>query len=88
MAFRDTIWLGHACGHHCRSLHGTRLSAQGSSKCIQIDGRYHRRCSFGTSAYDRSTNFDFKNVSFESHVYATRPAHANSECSSNAFDHA
>ena len=85
---RDSIWLRHACADHCRSLYGSRLSSRGSSERIEIDGRYDRCCSFETSTYGGSANFAFNNVSFESYAFATYQPHANSKCSSNAFDRA
>ena len=88
MAFRNTIWFRHPCGDHCRSLYGSRISARGISECIETEGRYHGCCRFQTSTYGGSANFDFNNVSFKSYANATYQPHANSECSSNAFDRA
>ena len=88
MAFRETIWLRQACGYHCRSLHGSQLSTRGRSERVQTDGKYHRCCSFETSTYGGSANFDFNNVSFECYANAAHQSHANSDFSSNGFDRA
>ena len=73
---------------YCRRLHRKWLSAQGSSKWLQIDGGYQGCCCSETSIYDGSANFDFNNCSFKLHANATHQPHANSKCSSNAFDRA
>ena len=86
MVFRATIWLRHARGDHCRSLHGSWLSTRRSPKHLQTDGRHHECCSFETSTYDASANFDFNNVPFKSYANAARQSHADSDCRSHGLD--
>ena len=88
MTFREAISLQRACGDRRRGLHGSRLSTRGGSRPIETDGRHHACSSFGTSAYDGSTNFDFNNASFKSYANAARQAYADSGCSSNGFERA
>ena len=86
MAFRETIWLPHACGEHSLSLHGNRLSTRGCSERDQTDERHHGRCRLETSAYEGSANFDFNNVAFKPYANAALQSHADFDCSSNVFD--
>ena len=86
MAFRETIWLRNGCREHCQSLNGSWLSTPGGSERVQTNGRHHARCSFEKSAFDGSANFDCNNVPFKPYGYAARQSHADSDCSSNAFD--
>ena len=86
MACRETIWLRHACGNHCRGFYGSRLSTRGGSERVKTNGRQHLCCSLETSTYDGGTNVDFKNVSFKSYVTTARQPYADSSCGSNGFD--
>ena len=87
MALTDTIWLRQAGANHRRSVHCSWLSPRGGSECFKADGRHHGCCSFETSTHDGSSNFDFNNISLETHAAIPHQPHAKSECSSNAFDH-
>ena len=87
MALRNDILPRYACGDHCRSLDGTWLSTRGGWQQLQANRRQHERCCLETSTYDGSSNFDFKDVSFQTHADTPDPSPATSECSFNAFDH-
>ena len=88
MALTETIWLRHACGGHCRSLHRSRLSAGRSPERVQTDGRCHGCCSLETSTYNGYTNFDRNNLTFNPYAYVAHQSYVDSNSSSNGFDHA